>query len=68
MLRQNVIPFWKELFVAFKMAQTQGNTHYISRVTNPYIKTIPVYLSFSEGHCNAPFGICADILSYLCKF
>ena len=42
MLRQNIIPFWKELFVAFKLAPTIKNTHYISRVTDPYIKSIPV--------------------------
>ena len=44
MLRQNVIPFWKELFVAFKMApDIIKNSHYIARVTDPYIKAIPVY-------------------------
>ena len=69
MLRQNVIPFWKELFVAFKMApEIKRNPHYIARVTDPYIKAIPVYLSFSEANCNARFGTCADIVSYLCKF
>ena len=66
MLRQNVIPFWKELFVAFKMAPNIKNTHYISRVINPYIKAIPEF--FSEATCNARFGTCADIVSYLCKF
>ena len=43
MLRQNAIPFWKERFVAFKMAPNIRNTHYISRVTDRYIKAIPVY-------------------------
>ena len=43
MLRQNVIPFWKEIFVAFKMALNIKNTHYMSRVTGAYIKAIPVY-------------------------
>ena len=42
MLLQNGTPFWKELFVAFKMAPNI-NTHYISRVTNAYINAIPVY-------------------------
>ena len=42
MLRQNTIPFWKELFVALKMVPNIKNTHYISRVTDPYIKAIPV--------------------------
>ena len=43
MLRLNVIPLWKEPFVAFKMAPNIKNTHYISRVTDPYIKVIPIY-------------------------
>ena len=43
MLRQNVIPFWKELFVAFKKTPNIKNIHYISRVTDAYIKAIPVY-------------------------
>ena len=67
MLGQNAIPFWKELFVAFKMASII-NTHNNSRVTDPHIKAIPVYCSFSEANCNARFGTCADILSYLCNF
>ena len=46
MLRLNVIPLWKEPFVAFKMAPNIKNTHYISRVTDPYIKVIPIYWSF----------------------
>ena len=46
MLRQNVIPFWKELFVAFKMAPSIKNTHYFTRVTDVYIKVIPVYCFF----------------------
>ena len=67
MLQQNVIPFWKELFVAFKMAPTLKNAHYISRITDLYIKATPVYCSFSEANCNARFGTCADILTYLFK-
>ena len=45
-LRQNVIPFCKELFVAFKMApNVKKHPLYlnISRVTDAYIKAIPVY-------------------------
>ena len=67
MLRLNGIPFWKELFVAFKMAPNIKK-HYISRVTDQNIKAIPVYLSFSEANSNARFGTCADIVSHLCKF
>ena len=37
MLQQNVLPFWKELFVIFKMAPNE-NTHYITRVTGAYIR------------------------------
>ena len=43
MLRQNAIPFWKELFIAFKLTPNIRNTHYIYQVTDPYIKAIPVY-------------------------
>ena len=40
MLRQNVIPSWKEIFVAFKMTlNIKKHTLYVSS----YIKTIPVY-------------------------
>ena len=57
-LRQNVISFWKELFVAFKMA--------------PNIKKHSLYVSnyscISEANCHTRFGTCADIVSYLCKF
>ena len=68
MLQQSVIPFRKELFVAFKMAPNIKKTLYISRVTDPYIEGIPVYWSFSEANCNARFGTCADKVYYLCKF
>ena len=44
------------------------NTHFISRVTDAYIKVIPVYWSFSEANCHTRFGICADKVSYLFKF
>ena len=30
--------------------------------------TDPRILKFSEANCNARFGTCADIVSYLCKF
>ena len=33
MLQQNAIPFWKELFVTFKMTPNIKNNHYISRVS-----------------------------------
>ena len=68
MLRQNVIPFWKELFVALKWQQTYRKTHCISRVTDANIKAIPVYWRFSEANCHACFGTCAGIVSSLCKF
>ena len=68
MLRQNVIPFCKELFVAFKVAPNKEKTHYISRVTNAYMKAIPVYCRFSEANCHSHFGTRANIVSYLCKF
>ena len=32
------------------------------------MKAIPVHWSFSEANCNARFGTCADIESYLYKF
>ena len=53
-LQQKGIPFYKELFVAFKIAPTI-NTHYISGVTDAYEKAIPVYWSFSEANCNTRF-------------
>ena len=68
MIQQNVIHFGKSYLSPLKWHQTQRNTHYIYRVTDPYIKAIPVYGSFSEANCNARFGTCADIVSYLCKF
>ena len=40
----------------------------MSRVTDAFIKAIPVYWSFSEANCHTRFGTCADIVSYLCKF
>ena len=44
MLRQNVIRFWKEPFVAFKLTPTLRNTQYIPRVTDPYMKATPIYI------------------------
>ena len=35
--------FWKEQFIAFKMASNIKNTHYMSRDRATYIKAIPVY-------------------------
>ena len=62
MLRQNVIPFWKEIFVGFKMEPNiKKNSLYFSSYN-------PVYWRFSEANCHAHFGTCADIVSYLCKF
>ena len=68
MLRQNVIPLWKELFVAFKMTPNIKKHSLYSRVTDAYIKAIPVYWRFSEANCYTRFGTFADIVSYLCKF
>ena len=43
MLRQNVIPLWKELFVSFKMAPIiKEDSLYLSSY-RPYIKAIHVY-------------------------
>ena len=41
--------------------------HFISLVTDAYIKPIPVYWRFSEANSHARFGTYADIVSYLCK-
>ena len=70
MLRQNVIPFWKELFVAFKMTPNiKKKTHslYFSSYGHLY-KGHSCILAFSEANCHARFGTCADIVSYLYKF
>ena len=68
MLRQNVITFWKELFVFFKMAPNIKKHSLYFFSNGPYIKGIPVHWRFSEANCNTRFGTCADIVSYLCKF
>ena len=68
MLRQNAIPFWKELFVAFKMAlNIKKNSIYFSSYRRLY-KGHSCILPFSEANCHARFSTCADIVSYLCKF
>ena len=67
MLRQNVIPFWKELFVVFKMAPNiKKHSLYFSSYRRLYKSHICI-LSFSEANCHTRFGTCADIVSYLCK-
>ena len=67
-LRQNVIPFWKELFVAFKMAPNiKKHSLYVSSYRRLY-KSHSCTLKFSEANCHTRFGTCADIVSYLCKF
>ena len=68
MLLQNVIPFSKELFVAYKMAPDIKKNSLYFRDTDAYIKAISVYWSFSEANCHTRFGKCADIVSYNCKF
>ena len=68
MLRQNVIPFRKELFVAFKMAPNiKKHSVYFSSYRRLY-KGHSCILTFSVAYCHTPFGTCADIVSYLCKF
>ena len=68
MLRYNVIPFWKELFVAFKMAPNiKKHLLYFSSYRRLY-KGHHCILEFSEANCNIRFVICADIVSYLCRF
>ena len=58
----------KNYLSPLKWHQTLKKYHYISRVTDPYIKSIPVYWRFSEANCHAHFGTRANIVSYLCKF
>ena len=58
----------KSYLSPLKWLQILRNTHYISRVTDAYLKSIPVYWSFSKANCHTRFGTCADIVSYLCKF
>ena len=68
MLRQNVIPFWKELFVAFQMAPNiKKYSLYFSSYRRLY-KGHSYILKFFEANCHTRFGTCTDIVSYLCKF
>ena len=68
MLRQNVIAFWKELFIAFKMAPNiKKHTLYFSSYS-PLNKGHSCILKFFEANCYARFGTCAEIVSYFCKF
>ena len=68
MVRQNVIPFWKELFVAFKMAPTIKKHQLYFLSYRPLYKGHSCILKFFEANCNARFCTCADIVSYLRKF
>ena len=68
MLRHNVIPFWKELFVAFKMAPNiKKHSLYFSSNRRLH-KGHSCILKFFEANCHTRFGTYADIVSYLCKF
>ena len=69
MLRQNAIPFWKELFVAFKMApHIKKHSLYFFSYRPLYKGHSYILKFFSEANCYARFGTCADIVSYICKF
>ena len=68
MLRQNVIPFWKELFVAFKMTPNiKKRSLYFSSYKRLY-KGHSGVLKFFGSKLPYTFGTCADIVPYLCKF
>ena len=56
MLRQNIIPFWKELFVAFKMAPNIKKHSLYFRVTDAYIKDIRVYENTDKRHFELSTG------------
>ena len=68
MLRQNAIPFWKDLFVAFKMIPNIKKLSLYFSSYRPNYKSHSCILKFSEANCNARFGTSADNVSYLCKF
>ena len=68
MLRQNVIPYWEELFVAFKMAPNIKKYSLYFSSYRPLYKGHSCILKCFLANCNARFGTCADIVSYLCKF
>ena len=69
MLRHNVIPFWKEQFVAFKLAPNikKHSIYSLSYIHlfdgHSYILTF-----FSEANCNTGSGTCTDKVLYLCEF
>ena len=68
MLRQNIIPVWKELFVVIKMAPNiKKHSLYFSSYRS-LCKGHSSILKLSEANCNARFGTFSDIVSYLCKF
>ena len=68
MVRQNSIPFWKELFFAFKMAPNiKKHSLYFSSYRRLYKGQACILKFFSEANCNARFGTCVDIVLYLCK-
>ena len=53
MLRQNVIPFWKELFVAFKMAPNMNKRSiYFSSYRRLYKGHSCIQKFFSEANCH----------------
>ena len=65
MLRQNVIPFWKELFVTFKM------TPNMKKLSLYFSSHRPLYKGHScilDANCNARFGTCADLCMFLTKW
>ena len=63
MLRQNVIPFWKELFVAFKMAPNIKTYSLYFSSYIPLYKGHSCILKVFEAKYNARFGTRADIVS-----
>ena len=69
MLRHNVIPFWKEQYVAFKLAQNiKRHTIYFSSYRHLYDGYSYILTFFSEANCITCFGTCTDNVLYLCKF
>ena len=66
MLRQNVILFWKELFVAFKMAPNiKKHSLYFSSYRRLY-KCHSCILKLFWSKLHTRFGICAYLVAYLC--
>ena len=67
-LWQNVIPFWKEIFVAFKMAPNiKKHSLYFSSY-RPLYKGHSCILKFFWSNLQCTFWYICDIVSYLCKF